>query len=81
MRELLRRAWYAIRKSKLDAELAEEMDFHRAMKAQELEARGVDAGEADFAARDTHAPCSSDSDLDCSAPSRPRSGCAVACTG
>ncbi len=51
MRQLLRRAWYAIRQRKLDAELAEEMESHRAMKAQELEADGIDRNEAQFAAR------------------------------
>src|SRR5450631_1476277 len=51
MRQILRRAWYAIRQRQLDAELAEEMEFHRAMKAQELQADGVDRNEAHFAAR------------------------------
>jgi hypothetical protein len=51
MRQLVRRAWYALRQRELDAELAEEMECHRAMKANELEARGVDRDEAQFAAR------------------------------
>src|SRR5712691_2061977 len=51
MRELLRRAWHILRRRKFEAELAEEMEFHRAMKQQELEARGADPAEAALAAR------------------------------
>jgi hypothetical protein len=51
MRQLLRRAWYAIRQRKLDAELAEEMEFHRAMTQRDLEDRGVDSADASLAAR------------------------------
>src|SRR5438093_1132042 len=51
MRELLRRAWFFIRRRRLEAELAEELEFHRRMKQRELEARGLDSEEAAFAAR------------------------------
>src|SRR5438093_8979478 len=51
MRQLLRRAWYAVRKRRFEADLSEEMAFHRAMKQREIEERGVDPGEAAFAAR------------------------------
>jgi hypothetical protein len=51
MRQLLRRAWYAIRQRRIDGELAEEMEAHRAMKQREIEERGVDPTEAAFVAR------------------------------
>ena len=51
MRQLLRRAWYAIRQRRFDADLAEELEFHRAMKQRELEERGVGPAEAGFAVR------------------------------
>src|ERR1700722_454670 len=51
MRQLLRRAWYAIRGRRLDDELAEEMAFHRAMTQREIEARGVEPTEAALATR------------------------------
>jgi putative ABC transport system permease protein len=51
MRQLLRRVWYAIREQRHEADLAEEMDFHREMKQRELEARGVEPTEAAFATR------------------------------
>ena len=51
MRGLLRRAWYFLRQHRLDDELAEEMEFHRAMAQREIENRGVDARDAGFAAR------------------------------
>jgi hypothetical protein len=41
MRNLLRRVWYAIRQTRLEADLADEMDFHREMKLTELQARGL----------------------------------------
>jgi hypothetical protein len=40
MRPFLRRVWYAIRHRQFEADLAEELEFHRTMKQQELEARG-----------------------------------------
>jgi hypothetical protein len=49
MRQLIRRIWYAIRHRQLDDQLAEEMDFHRAMTQAQLEARGIDPTEATFA--------------------------------
>jgi predicted permease len=51
MRELLRRAWYLVRRRRLDADLAEEMAFHRAMKERELVERGADPREAVRGAR------------------------------
>lgn len=51
MRQLLRRAWYAIRQRRHEADLAEEMDFHRAMKQRELEDGGLASSSADRAAR------------------------------
>ena len=35
MRELLRRAWYALRQRRFEADLAEEIEFHRAMTQRE----------------------------------------------
>jgi len=46
MRRLIRRISYAFRHRQLDDELAEEMEFHRALTRQDLEARGVDPTEA-----------------------------------
>ena len=40
MRQVIRRAWYAIRRHRED-ELREEMAFHRDMKQRELEACGL----------------------------------------
>lgn len=51
MRQLLRRLWYAIRQRRFKVDLAEEMEFHRAMTQQDLEDRGVDRTDAAFAAR------------------------------
>jgi putative ABC transport system permease protein len=51
MRQLLRRAWYAIRRCRIDEELAEEMAFHRAMTQREIEAHGVEPTEAAHATR------------------------------
>jgi putative ABC transport system permease protein len=51
MRQLLRRAWYLLRQRQVDEDLAEEMDFHRAMTQRAIEDRGVDPAEAAFAAR------------------------------
>jgi putative ABC transport system permease protein len=53
MRALLRRVWYFVRQRRLDADLAEEMDFHRAMATEDLERGGTDAGDARLAARRT----------------------------
>jgi putative ABC transport system permease protein len=51
MRAFLRRLWYVMRQRRLDTDLAEDMEFHRAMKQRELESRGGDTTEAAFAAR------------------------------
>jgi putative ABC transport system permease protein len=51
MRELLRRAWYAVRRGRFEADLSEELAFHHAMKRREIEERGVEPEEAVFAAR------------------------------
>ena len=50
MRTLFRRIWHAIRHRRFEAELAEEIDFHRAMRARDLEKRGLHATEATRAA-------------------------------
>jgi predicted permease len=51
MRQLIRRVWHAIRLRHFEADLAEEIEFHRAMKQRELADGGVDASEAAFAAQ------------------------------
>jgi putative ABC transport system permease protein len=51
MRRLIRRLRYAIRHRWLEADLAEELDFHREMKQRELEAGGLRPPEALSAAR------------------------------
>ncbi|MBI3402302.1 MAG: ABC transporter permease [Acidobacteria bacterium] len=51
MRELIRRAWHIIRQRRFEEDLAEEMEFHRAMTQHEIEDRGVNPREAAFAAR------------------------------
>ena len=50
---LLRRVWCILRRRKLEVELAEELDFHREMTRQRLEADGVAATDAAIAARRT----------------------------
>jgi hypothetical protein len=54
MRQLLRRAWYLIRQSRFDADLREELEFHRAATQRELEHGRIDAAEAHFAAQETY---------------------------
>jgi hypothetical protein len=49
MRRVLNRAWHLIRRSRFEADLAEEMEFHRAMKEDELRAGGMTATEAAWA--------------------------------
>ena len=49
MRELLRRTWYLIRQRHFEADLAEEMEFHRAMS------NGRDFGNATLAREDSRA--------------------------
>ena len=51
MRDLLRRVWYVIRQRQFERDLAEEIEFHRAMAQRDLEQRGVGAAAADRAAR------------------------------
>src|SRR5690242_1062111 len=51
IRTTVRRAWYLLRRRRVDADLAEELAFHREMKARELEAGGVPAADAALAAR------------------------------
>src|ERR1700730_8536248 len=51
MRTLIRRVWYVIRQRRFEADFAEEIEFHRAMKQGELEGRGIDSKEAGFAVR------------------------------
>ena len=50
MRGLMRRAMHLLRRRQFDADLAEEMAFHREMVERDLEARGVSAAEARNAA-------------------------------
>src|ERR1700674_3296267 len=51
MPHLVRRLWTLIRPRQLDADLVEELEFHRAMKQKELEARGMEPVEARFEAQ------------------------------
>src|SRR5437879_1274266 len=51
MRKLLRRVWYLLRRRQLEHDLAEEIEFHRALKQQELEQAGLEPREAAFASR------------------------------
>src|SRR3990172_7029166 len=51
MRQLLRRVWHALRQRRFDSDLAEEMDFHRAMTQHEIERQGADSTEASYAAK------------------------------
>src|SRR5437879_4648896 len=51
MRQFLRRAWYVLRRRQFEADLAEEMTFHREMAEHELERGGVDPADASISAR------------------------------
>ena len=51
MRELFRRLLHAVKRDRFEADLAEELEFHRAMKQRDFEDAGMDAGEAAYAAR------------------------------
>src|SRR5947207_1991219 len=51
MRQLLRRFWYAVRQRRFQADLAEEIEFHQAMKQRELEQEGLTPTDASFATR------------------------------
>ncbi len=50
MRTLLRRVWCLVALRRLDAELAEELEFHRAMTQRELERNGLPERDARFQA-------------------------------
>ena len=51
MRDLLRRVWYVIRQRQFERDLAEEIEFHRAMAQRDLERRGISPEAAGSAAR------------------------------
>ena len=51
MRELLRRLWYVIRQRQFERDLAEEIEFHRAMAQRDLEQGGMGPSAADSASR------------------------------
>src|ERR1700686_4773702 len=51
MRVLIRRLWHLLRRSSVEADLAEEMDFHREMKERELAGLGTSPAETASAAR------------------------------
>lgn len=50
MRDLIRRFWYLLHRDRHDAELAEELETHRAMAQEDLEARGLAPRDAAMAA-------------------------------
>jgi hypothetical protein len=50
MRELIRRVLHMLRGDRFEDDLAEELEFHRAMKQREFEQVGLDAREAGYAA-------------------------------
>ena len=50
MRTLFRRIWHAVRHRRFEAEIAEEIEFHRAMRARDLEKGGLPSTEATRAA-------------------------------
>jgi hypothetical protein len=51
MPHIVRRLWNLVRPRQLDADLVDEIEFHRFMKQQELEARGMEPGKARFQAQ------------------------------
>ena len=51
MLKLLRRIGYALRQRNVDADLSEELEFHRAMKQTDLERRGMPQRDAGYASR------------------------------
>src|SRR5947207_9613567 len=51
MRQFLRRAWYLLRRHRFEADLAEEMSFHREMAEHELQRTGLDPADASTSAR------------------------------
>ncbi len=50
MGKALRRLWYLLRRQRMEADLEEEMAFHRAETARHLESEGITAGDAQLAA-------------------------------
>src|SRR5258708_22188201 len=50
MRQLLRRLWYLLRQRRFEAELSEEMEFHRHLIEREVESSGADAPNARLSA-------------------------------
>lgn len=51
MRQLIRRIWHVIRLRRVEADLAEEIEFHRTMKLHELTNAGVESSEVPFASQ------------------------------
>jgi hypothetical protein len=51
MRQLLRRLWDLTHRRQREADLAEEMAFHRELKEEELQERGTNPAAARLAAR------------------------------
>lgn len=51
MQKLLRRIQFLWRQSQMERDLREELESHRVMRQQALEARGVEAGEASYSSR------------------------------
>src|SRR5206468_1974304 len=51
MFQLLRRLFYVLHRGRLEADFAEEIEFHRAMSQRDAEAAGHDAREAALTAR------------------------------
>ena len=51
MKQLLLRLWHVARRHQFDADLAEELEFHRALKQREFEDRGQAPADASAAAR------------------------------
>jgi hypothetical protein len=49
MQHPVRRAWYAVRYGRHEADLAEEMAFHREMTRREIEEGGLESTDAAFA--------------------------------
>ena len=51
MRDLFRRLRHALKRDRFEADLAEELEFHRAMKQRDFEDAGLETREAGYAAR------------------------------
>ena len=50
MRVLVRRLLHALKRDRFEADLAEELEFHRAMKQKDFEHQGLKEREAGYAA-------------------------------